>query len=140
MILVCSLDFPYFGGNCLTRTPDDIKILYNDWAYGIDPRIVHLVVWTKFELQPAPVSASNPNGDLTPEARSQINDYVDRTFVSVCGKESVIWFKNWSSLKSVHAVEHFHVMLFDPDMEFVRGITDGDVPLAEKVGKPNELQ
>ena len=117
-----------------------MKILYNDWPYGIDSRIVHLVVWTKFELRPAPVSPSNPNGDLTPEARRQINDFVDRTFVSVCGKENVIWFKNWSSLKSIHAVEHFHVMLFDPDMEFVSDITNGDVPLEQKIGRPNEIE
>lgn len=45
----------------------------------------------------------------------------------------VIWFKNWRSLKSIHAVEHFHVMLYDPDADFVREITDGDVPLSEKV-------
>jgi len=40
----------------------------------------------------------------------------------------VIWFKNWRSLKSVQAVEHFHVMLYDPGLEFVRRITNGDVP------------
>lgn len=114
-------------------TLEDIKILRNDWPYGIDSRIIHLVVWTKFELQAGPVSSSNPTGDLTPEARKQINDYVNKTFVSVCGKENVIWFKNWSSLKSIHAVEHFHVMLFDPNMEFVKRITGSDVPLAEKV-------
>lgn len=45
----------------------------------------------------------------------------------------MIWFKNWKSLKSVHAVEHFHVMLFDPDPEFVKEITNGDVPVCEKV-------
>jgi hypothetical protein len=99
-----------------------------------------LVVWTKFDLEDAPVSSSNPVGDLTPEARQAINDFVDKTFVSVCGKYNVIWFKNWSSLKSIHAVEHFHVMLFDPDMDFVRDITGGDVPLAEKVGRPNEVE
>jgi hypothetical protein len=40
----------------------------------------------------------------------------------------IIWFKNWKSLKSVHAVEHFHVMLYDPDMAFVAEITGGHVP------------
>jgi hypothetical protein len=45
----------------------------------------------------------------------------------------VIWFKNWAALKSVRAVEHFHVMLFDPDAEFVREITHGDVPLSRKI-------
>jgi hypothetical protein len=118
----------------------DMKILYNDWPYGIHPRIKHLVIWTKFELQAAPVSESNPNGDLTPDARRQINDFVEKTFVSVCGKENVIWFKNWNSLKSIHAVEHFHVMLYNPDMQFVSDITNGDAPLAEKVGRPNEVE
>jgi hypothetical protein len=46
---------------------------------------------------------------------------------------SVAWFKNWRSLKSVHAVEHFHVMLFDPNMEFVKQITGGHVPMCEQL-------
>ena len=41
----------------------------------------------------------------------------------------MIWFKNWASLKSIHAVEHFHVMLFDPDPEFIKEVTNGDRPL-----------
>lgn len=38
-------------------------------------------------------------------------------------------------MKSVKAVEHFHVMLFDPDPDFVKQITNGDVPLSLKFGK-----
>ncbi|KAG0650700.1 N-acetylglucosamine-induced 1 [Hyphodiscus hymeniophilus] len=106
----------------------DIKVLWNDWPYGIDERIVHLVVWTKFELEDDPKT-----DDLTEEARAKINEYVDEVFGKRAGKENVIWFKNWKSLKSVHAVEHFHVMLFDPDPDFVREITNGDVPLSRKV-------
>lgn len=44
-------------------------------------------------------------------------------------EKQIIWFKNWAHIKSVKAVEHFHVMLFDPDPEFVKEITNGDVPL-----------
>jgi Protein of unknown function (DUF3605) len=44
----------------------------------------------------------------------------------------VLWFKNWKSLKSVHAVEHFHVMLFDAPKAFLARITNGDIPLSEK--------
>lgn len=110
-----------------------MKILYNDWPYGVDTRNVHLVIWTKFDLVSDPAT-----DDLTPAARREVDDFVNTTFVSECGKENVIWFKNWSSLKSIHAVEHFHVMLFDPDLEFVRQITGGDVTLAEKVGKGRE--
>ena len=99
----------------------------------MDERIVHLVVWTKFELPAEPVSEKNPNGDLSPETRKEVDDFVARTFVTQCGKENVIWFKNWGSLKSIHAVEHFHVMLFDPDLDFVAKITHDDEPLAKKV-------
>ncbi|KAI9796194.1 MAG: hypothetical protein M1833_006445 [Piccolia ochrophora] len=109
--------------------PDDIKILHNDWPYGIDPAIVHLVVWTRFALADDPAT-----GDLTARARAAVDAFVTKTF---CGAsvspENVIWFKNWRSLKSVHAVEHFHVMLYDPDPRFVEDITGGDVPLSQKV-------
>ena len=107
----------------------DIKILYNDWPYGVDPRIVHLVVWTKFDLEDDPEL-----DDLTPVARQSIEDYVDATFKAHMRDPShVVWFKNWRSLKSVHAVEHFHVMLFEPDLRFVEDITGGDVPLSVKL-------
>ena len=56
---------------------DDIKILYNDWPYGIDKKIVHLVIWTKFDLEDDPVT-----DDLTVQARRQIEDFVTRTFRS----------------------------------------------------------
>ncbi|KAK1823923.1 hypothetical protein LTR12_001665 [Friedmanniomyces endolithicus] len=110
------------------------KILQNDWPYGIDSRIVHLVVWTKFTLLTDPATE-----DLTPEAHAEIERFVDETFVAKCGREKVVWFRNWTSLKSIQAVEHFHVMLFDPDAEFVRQVTGGDVALAEKVKKGEGL-
>ncbi|KAL8736341.1 MAG: hypothetical protein Q9181_002469 [Wetmoreana brouardii] len=106
----------------------DIKILYNDWPYGIDERIVHLVVWTKFALPDDPTT-----NDLALEIREKIDDYVDRMFCRVVPKENVIWFKNWKALKSIHAVEHFHVMLFDPDPAFVEEVTHGDLPLSRKL-------
>ena len=63
---------------------DDIKILYNDWPYGIDAKIVHLVVWTKFDLEDDPAT-----DDLTPKARRDIDDFVDRTFCSKLPSENV---------------------------------------------------
>lgn len=46
-----------------------------------------------------------------------------------------MWFKNPPSLKSVHAVEHFHVMLFNPDPDFVQQVTNGDAPRCQR-GSP----
>ncbi|KAE8392747.1 hypothetical protein BDV23DRAFT_181168 [Aspergillus alliaceus] len=107
---------------------EDIRILYNDWPYGVEKDIIHLVVWTKFELEDDPAT-----DDLTPQARQEIYDYVRMTFCSRIPSERVIWFKNWKSLKSVHAVEHFHVMLYRPDPEFLREITRGDVPMIARM-------
>lgn len=107
---------------------DDIKILYNDWPYGVDEKIVHLVIWTKFELEEI-----EGTDELTPETQRGIEDFVEQSFCSKVKHEHVIWFKNWASLKSVHAVEHFHVLLYDPDPEFVSYITNGDAPLASLV-------
>ncbi|KAI1536825.1 repeatdomain containing protein [Pyrenophora tritici-repentis] len=106
---------------------DDIKILYNDWPYGIDSDIVHLVVWTKFELEDDPET-----GLSTEVSKKQIHDYVQKTFAPKV--KELVWFKNWKSLKSVHAVEHFHVMLYKPDPEFLNQITNGDVPMTDKFG------
>ena len=55
----------------------DIKILYNDWPYGVDKDIIHLVVWTKFSFEDDPET-----NDLTPKAREEIDDYVQKTFCS----------------------------------------------------------
>ncbi|KAI1756975.1 hypothetical protein F4782DRAFT_209681 [Xylaria castorea] len=107
---------------------EDIKILWNDWPYGLDKKVVHLVVWTKFDLED-----DSATGDLTEKARAEINAFVLKTFSSKVPSDHCIWFKNWRSLKSVHAVEHFHVMLYNPDPAMIDKVTNGDVPLIRKV-------
>ncbi|CAI7586126.1 unnamed protein product [Penicillium glandicola] len=107
---------------------EDIRIIYNDWPYGVNKDIIHLVVWTKFQLEDDPAT-----DDLTVDARAAIENYVQDTFCSRVPPEQVVWFKNWKSLKSVPGIEHFHVMLHHPDMAFVREITRGDVPLIERL-------
>ncbi|CBF75338.1 hypothetical protein AN3808.2 [Aspergillus nidulans FGSC A4] len=102
---------------------EDMRILHNDWPYGLEEGIVHLVVWTKFALED-----DLATDDLTPRARQEIDDFVKRTFCSRMPPDQVVWFKNWRSLKSVHAVEHFHVILLNPDPAFVDEITGADVP------------
>ncbi|KAF5657333.1 hypothetical protein FHETE_10494 [Fusarium heterosporum] len=104
---------------------DDYKIIWNDAPYGIDPRIVHLVVWTKFDLEEDPAT-----GDLTDKARKEIDNFVTRTFRAHVPEKHVLWFRNWQSLQSVNAVQHLHVMLFNPDPDFVRTVTKGDTPRA----------
>ncbi|EME46715.1 hypothetical protein DOTSEDRAFT_126000 [Dothistroma septosporum NZE10] len=118
------------SGNCPFTSSSDYRILYNDWPYGIDERIVHLIVWTKFHL---PADPDSKVGDMAKETRDVVDGFVAKTFGESCGRDNVIWFKNWAALKSVHAVEHVHVMLLDPDPGFVESITVGDVPLFRKV-------
>lgn len=93
--------------------PSDYKILINDWPYGLEPGIIHLVVWSRTLIPTTP-----EKGDLTPESRALITDFVQRQFIDPLGpggQEKVLWFKNWVSLQSVRALEHFHVMVQDVD-------------------------
>lgn len=55
----------------------DLRILYNHWPYGIDTKIIHLVVWTKFDLEDDP-----SNGELTALMRQKIDDFVKWKFRS----------------------------------------------------------
>ncbi|KAK5154454.1 hypothetical protein LTS14_006589 [Recurvomyces mirabilis] len=113
------------------QNPADYKILQNDWPYGIDLRITHLIIWTKSSFPEDPRTE-----DLTDEARSEIDAFVSEVFMERggCEREKVRWFRNWNGLKSVHAIEHFHVLLFEAGEGFVRGLTGGDVALGRKTG------
>jgi len=64
---------------------EDVKILHNDWSYGIDERIVHLVVWTKFKLDVDPATG----GDLTDQAREQIDAFVQGKLSAKVSRDSV---------------------------------------------------
>jgi hypothetical protein len=66
------------------KSPTDLKVKWNDWPYGIDEKIVHLVVWTKFDLEEDPVT-----GDLTDAARKEIDDYVKQKFCDKVKEENV---------------------------------------------------
>lgn len=90
---------------------------------------MHLVVWTKFALV-----NDEKTGDLTDSARQEIDEYVGKTFRSRVPAEHVAWFKNFARLKSVKALEHFHVMMYDPDADFVKEVTDGDSSMSSTVG------
>lgn len=70
--------------------PDDIRIIYNDWPYGVDKEIIHLVVWTKFELEDDPAT-----GYLTASAHAAIESYVQVTFCSRVPSERVWGMRFW---------------------------------------------
>lgn len=63
---------------------EDWKVLHNDWPYGIDELIVHLVVWTKFELE-----EDVTTGDLSEGARLDVERFVGRTFKSQVKEDTV---------------------------------------------------
>lgn len=93
--------------------PSDYRVLNNDWPYGLSPGITHIVVWSRTLIPTDPKT-----GDVTPESRRLIRDFVKTYFVDrlgPAGEERVMWFKNWVSLQSVRALEHIHVLVKDVD-------------------------
>ncbi|MCJ1476607.1 hypothetical protein MMC13_005273 [Lambiella insularis] len=105
-------DGPLFAckSSSLFAEPDDFKVLRNDWPYGLTPDITHLVVWLKNQL---PIDSEN--GDLTPQSRQVIDDFIQKTFTRHIGggdaADRVLWFKNWSSIQSIKAIDHVHVLV-----------------------------
>ncbi|TGO90950.1 hypothetical protein BPOR_0045g00130 [Botrytis porri] len=65
------------------RNRGDYQILRNDWPYGIDEKIVHLVVWTKFALED-----DLETGDTREDVKREIQRWVDRVFGEKCGGEN----------------------------------------------------
>ena len=65
-------------------------------------------------------------GEVTPESYAMIDEFVNSTFVDRLekggvrdAKERVCWFKNWTALQSVRAVEHVHVLMRGVPIEFL---------------------
>ncbi|KAF7536070.1 hypothetical protein G7054_g4826 [Neopestalotiopsis clavispora] len=91
--------------------PSDYQVLLNDWPYGLTSDITHIVVWSR-----TPIKTDAQTGDMTPESRSTIQDFVQRFFIDRLGpggEDRVLWFKNWVALQSVPALEHIHLMVKD---------------------------
>lgn len=112
--------------------PSDYKILINDWPYGMDPGIIHLVAWTR-----TPIATTPEKGDMTAESRERIANFVQRFFIDPLvpgGENKVVWFKNWVALQSVRALEHFHIMVRDVDDDMIERWT-GERPVRGQDGR-----
>lgn len=96
----------------------DYAILLNDWPYGFEPGIKHILIWSR-----TPIAVDDAQGDVTPESRRVIEEFVEGHFVlelarearisSADARQRVMWFKNWVSLQSVRGVDHVHVLVKD---------------------------
>lgn len=107
---------------------EDYKILPNDWPYGVEKGITHIVVWLKNRVP----TDDTKDGDMTPEGRALVRDFVQRKFVDrVRGlpgpEEKVLWFKNWTALQSVPGMEHVHVLVRDVPKEIILEWTGGEM-------------
>lgn len=110
---------------------NDYKTLPNDWPYGLDQGISHIIVWLKNRLEIQP-----PPGDLTPAAKAQVNAFIDKEFVQPLAQltgesDNVIWFKNWVALQSVPGIDHVHVLLRNVPKSIIDAKwTNGEQPLS----------
>ncbi|KAJ4403400.1 hypothetical protein N0V85_005105 [Neurospora sp. IMI 360204] len=98
--------------------PSDYCVLLNDWPYGFEPGITHMVVWTR-----TAIATDDDRGDMTPESRKIVDDFAKRYFVDRLGpgdEDKVLYFKNWVALQSVRALEHIHVLVKDVDPALIK--------------------
>lgn len=74
----------YFLGIKMPTDLGNVKILFNDWPYGVEKGISHLVVWTKF-----PLDTEGERGKLTAPARQMVERFVNGTFRDKVGGDKV---------------------------------------------------
>lgn len=97
----------------------DYMILVNDWPYGLEEGITHLIVWLKNRLE-----VQGEEGDLTDEARALVEAFVEKRFrEKVGGQDRVMWFRNWTGLQSVRGLEHVHVLVRGVDKKSIEALT-----------------
>ena len=106
----------------------DYKILINDWPYGLEEGIVHVVVWLKNRLA---VDTTNDKGDLEWRSRILVESFVKKMFVEKLGEgaeDKVMWFRNWTGLQSVRGIDHIHVLVRGVRRETVEELIKARVP------------
>jgi hypothetical protein len=110
----------------------DYATLLNDWPYGFEPGIKHILVWSR-----TPIAVDDSRGDVTVDSKRIIEEFVERRFVRALAEEErisidrarerVMWFKNWVSLQSVRGVDHVHVLVRDaPEPLLLRWVARED--------------
>lgn len=90
--------------------PQHLKVIYNLFPYHFSHDVLHLCVWSKVRIY---ADENSPEGDISAETRQVISRYVNDQFTVPLelDAEDVCWFKNWTSLQSVKAISHIHVLL-----------------------------
>lgn len=106
----------------------------NDWPYGLEEGIVHIIVWLKNRLEVEP-----QRGDLTTKSRAQVEAFVRAQFIEPVkdltgGTDNVVWFKNWVTLQSVPGIDHVHVLLRNVPQDIIdQSWTRGERPVQDEI-------
>lgn len=97
-------------GTTMFENDQDWKILFNHFPYHFEEDVTHLCIWSKV---PIPADPNSPYGDISPQTRRQVDQFLDRIILLRLGidSENMTWFKNWAALQSVKAISHIHVII-----------------------------
>lgn len=97
-------------GTTMFENDQDWKILFNHFPYHFEEDVTHLCIWSKV---PIPADPNSPFGDISPQTRRQVDQFLDRIILLRLGidPENMTWFKNWAALQSVKAISHIHVII-----------------------------
>ncbi|PRT53269.1 N-acetylglucosamine-induced protein 1 [Wickerhamiella sorbophila] len=96
------------SGKGFLEDKSDIMILQNDFPYGLEPGIRHIIVWSKVPC------ATDDNQRPTAATKHQIEQFIQKN-IELLGvtRTNIIWFKNTVALQSVPTLEHFHILIKD---------------------------
>ncbi|CCF58252.1 hypothetical protein KAFR_0E00980 [Kazachstania africana CBS 2517] len=92
---------------------DYYKVTVNDFPYKFEPRVVHLLVWSKIKL---PIYMQGDEKDET--MTEKIDEFFAKTLnvkFDMEKERDYAWFINYVSLQSIKAISHVHLLIRLPD-------------------------
>jgi hypothetical protein len=108
------------------ENPNDYKVLFTEWPYGLEAGMKHIIVWMRHHLQ------ITEDGRLTPRARATVDAFVESHFKSKVQhlfsspEDKIQWGRSWGKFQSVPGIEHFHLFVRDIPDEILKQWTSSN--------------
>ncbi|KAM3162909.1 hypothetical protein ACU8KH_03175 [Lachancea thermotolerans] len=97
------------------------KLLPNDFPYDFDPRVFHLVLWSKVRI---PLYKHHGSRETVPAVYDKIQSFLSAK-LRPHGVRNFAWFINYPHLQSVKAVSHIHILIYTEDAHVISDILEG---------------
>ncbi|CUS24456.1 LAQU0S16e02124g1_1 [Lachancea quebecensis] len=114
------LPTPEARAAAILSDPTLYKLLPNDFPYDFDPRVSHLVLWSKVRI---PLYKHCGSREMVPAVYDKIQSFLQEK-LRPHGVRHFTWFINYPHLQSVKAVSHIHILIYTENTHVISDILE----------------